>query len=137
MHLSSCSFTLLNFSLHPSFSCSGGHVNLGPAHFTCLWQFCACLSFQTQLSAIKVTVLEDEQDPRRQKAQQSQQALQIATKPRCALSIPETEAEGRNECSAAQSEPRSAFKCSHRGEARETLLFFCSFNQRRGLFHVS
>lgn len=29
------------------------------------------------------------------------------------------------------------FKCSHRGEARETLLFFCSFNQRRGLFHVS
>lgn len=29
------------------------------------------------------------------------------------------------------------FKCNHRGEAREMLLFFSSFNQRRGLFHVS
>lgn len=29
------------------------------------------------------------------------------------------------------------FKCSHRGEAREMLLFFCSFNQRTVLFHVS
>lgn len=91
-------------SLHPSFSCSGGHVNLGPAHLACLWQFCACLSIQTWLSAIKVTVLEDEQDPQRQKAQQLQQALQIATKPRCALSIQETEAEGHNECGAAQSD---------------------------------
>lgn len=102
-------FHPLKISLHPSFSRSGGHVNLGLAHFACLWQFCACLSIQTQLSAIKVTVLEDEQDPRRQKAQQSQQALQIATKPRCTLSIPETEADGRNECGAAQSEMRSAF----------------------------
>lgn len=102
-------FHPLKMSLHPSFSRSGGHVNLGPAHFACLWQFCACLSVQTWLSAIKVTVLEDEQDPRRQKAQQLQQALHIATKPRCALSIPETEADGRNECGAAQSEPRSAF----------------------------
>ncbi len=131
MHLSS--FTP-QMSLHPSFSRSGGHVNLGPAHLACLWQFCACLSIQTWLSAIKVTVLEDEQDPRRQKAQQLQQALQIATKLAALSAYQKQRPTGAMNAGAAQSD---LFLIAATEEKQEKHFFLCSFNQRRGLFHVS